>query len=66
MVIPFLVIFCLHNAKWPGIFLHLATVAASVVTDFKILDMYTFKKDKHCFWKLVAKKVKWMNENMSP
>jgi hypothetical protein len=29
-----LVIFCLLNAKCPGIFLSLATVAASVITDF--------------------------------
>jgi hypothetical protein len=41
-------------------------VAASVITDFEILDMYTFKKDKNYFWKLVAKEVKWVNDNMSP
>jgi hypothetical protein len=62
---PFLVLFCLHNAKCPGIFLHLATVVASVITDFKILNMCTSIKDKHYFWKLVAKEVKWVNENMS-
>jgi hypothetical protein len=45
---PFLVIFCLH-AKCPSIFLSLATVAASVITDFEILNMCTFKKDKHYF-----------------
>jgi hypothetical protein len=46
---PSLVIFCLHNAKCPCIFLPPATVAASVITDFEILDMYTFKKDKNYF-----------------
>jgi hypothetical protein len=33
---PFLVIFCGHSFKCPSIFLCLATVAASVITDFKI------------------------------
>ena len=51
---PFLVIFCLHNAKCPCIFLPLATVAASVITNFQISNMCTSKKDKHYFWKLVA------------
>jgi hypothetical protein len=46
---PFLVIFCLHNAKCPCIFLPPATVAASVITDFEILNMCTSKKDKHYF-----------------
>jgi hypothetical protein len=46
---PFLVNFCLHNAKCPGIFLCLATVAASVIMDFEILNMCTSKKDKHYF-----------------
>jgi hypothetical protein len=46
---PFLVFFGLHNANCPCIFLRLATVAASVITDFKILNMYTSKKDKHYF-----------------
>jgi hypothetical protein len=41
----------------PGIFLRLATVAASVITDFKIFNMYTSKKDEH-YLKLVAKEVK--------
>jgi ribosomal protein L24E len=41
-------------------------VAASVITDFEILNMCTFKKDKHYFWKLVPKEVKWVNESMSP
>jgi hypothetical protein len=45
----FLVIFCLHNAKCPIIFLPLATVTASVITDFEILNMCTSKKDKHYF-----------------
>jgi hypothetical protein len=51
---PFLVIFCLHNAKCPCISLPLATVAASVMTDFEILNMCTSRKDKHYFLKLVA------------
>jgi hypothetical protein len=55
---PFLVIFCVHNAKCSGIFLRLATVVASVITDFKILKICTFKKYKHYFSKLVAKEVK--------
>jgi hypothetical protein len=46
---PFLAIFCLHNVKCPGVFLRLATVVASVITDFKILNMCTSKKDKHYF-----------------
>jgi hypothetical protein len=46
---PFLVIFCLHNAKCPSIFLPLATVAASVITDFEILNMCTSMKDKNYF-----------------
>ena len=46
---PFLAIFCLHNAKCPCIFLPLATVAASVITNFEILNMCTSKKDKHYF-----------------
>jgi hypothetical protein len=29
-------------------------VAASVITDFEILNMCTSRKDKHYFWKLVA------------
>jgi hypothetical protein len=41
---PFLVIFCL-----PCIFLPLATVAASVITDFEILNMCTSQKDQHYF-----------------
>jgi hypothetical protein len=48
------------------IFLRLATVAASVTTNFKIFKMCTFNKDKHYFWKLVAKEMKWVNENMGP
>jgi hypothetical protein len=40
-------------------------VVASVITDFKIFNMCTFRKDKHYFWKLVAKEVKWVHENMS-
>jgi hypothetical protein len=55
---PFFVIFCVHNAKCPGIFLRLATMAASVITDFKICNMCTCKKDKHNFRILVAKEVK--------
>jgi hypothetical protein len=43
----FLVIFCFHDTKCPGVFLSLATVAASVITDFKIFIMCTSKKDKH-------------------
>jgi hypothetical protein len=39
---PFLVIFCLHNAKCPCIFLPLATVLASVITDFEILNKCAF------------------------
>jgi hypothetical protein len=66
VVFPFLVIFCLHNAKCPCIFLPVATVASSVITDFEILNICTSKKDKHYFWKLVAKKVKWVNKNMGP
>jgi hypothetical protein len=46
---PFLVIFCFHNTKFPGVFLLLATVAASVNTDFKIFNMCTSQKDKHYF-----------------
>jgi hypothetical protein len=46
---PFLVIFCVHNTKCSGIFLRLATVAASATTDFKIFNMCTFRKDKHDF-----------------
>jgi hypothetical protein len=46
---PFLVFFCLHNAKCPCTFLPLATVAASIITDFEILNMCTSKKDKHYF-----------------
>jgi hypothetical protein len=46
---PFLVIFCLDNDKCPGIFLRIATVVASVITDLKILNMCTSKKDKHYF-----------------
>jgi hypothetical protein len=46
---PFLVISCLHTAKCPGIFRRLATVVASVIMDFKILNMCTSKKDKHYF-----------------
>jgi hypothetical protein len=30
----------------PGVFLHLATVAESVITDFKIFKMCTSRKDK--------------------
>jgi hypothetical protein len=61
----FIVMFCVHNTKCPGIFLRLATVAASVITDFKIFHMCTYRKDKH-FWKYFAKEVKWVDENMSP
>jgi hypothetical protein len=39
----FLVIFFVHNTKCPGIFLHLATVEASVITDSKIFNMCTSK-----------------------
>jgi hypothetical protein len=46
---PFLAIFCLHNAKSPCIFLPLATVLASVIRDFEILNKCTFWKDKHYF-----------------
>jgi hypothetical protein len=46
---PFLVIFCLHNAKCSSIYLPLATVAASVITNFEILDICTSKKDKQSF-----------------
>jgi hypothetical protein len=46
---PFLVIFCFHDTKCSGVFLRLATVTASVITDFKIFNMCTSKKDKHYF-----------------
>jgi hypothetical protein len=36
----FLVVFCFHNTKCPGVFLHLAMVAAGVITDFKIFSKY--------------------------
>jgi hypothetical protein len=38
----FLAIFCLHNTKCHCIFLPLATVLASVITDFEILNKCTF------------------------
>jgi hypothetical protein len=44
---PLLVIFCVNNAKCPGVFLHLVTVVASFITDFKTFNMCISKKDKH-------------------
>jgi hypothetical protein len=35
MFSSFVVIFCFHNIKCPGVFLHLAMVAASVIMNFK-------------------------------
>jgi hypothetical protein len=35
----FYVDFFFHNTKRPGVFVRLVTVAASVITDFKIVDM---------------------------
>jgi hypothetical protein len=46
---PILLIFCFHYTKCPDIFLRLATVAASVSTDFKIFNMNTAKKDEYYF-----------------
>jgi hypothetical protein len=37
-------VFCFNDTKCPGVFLHLATVAASVITDFEIFYMCTSKK----------------------
>jgi hypothetical protein len=46
---PFLVIFCFHKNKYSGVFLRLATVAASVITDFKIFNKCTSEKNnKSC------------------
>jgi hypothetical protein len=60
-------IFCFHNTKTPCLFLHIATVVASVITKFKIFNMCTSTcNDKHHFIKLVAKEMKCENENMSP
>jgi hypothetical protein len=39
LFLPFLVIFCFHDTKCPLVFLRVATVAASVITDYKILNM---------------------------
>jgi hypothetical protein len=65
-VLPIFSVFCVHNAKCSGIFLRLTTLAASVITDFKIFDMYTSKKYQHYCWKLVAKEMKRVNVNISP
>jgi hypothetical protein len=49
---PFLVTFRFHSTKCPGVFLPLATVAASVIADFDISNMRTSKKDKHYFFNI--------------
>jgi hypothetical protein len=59
----FLVIVCFHNTESPCVFLRLATVAATVITDFKIFTLCTSKNDRHHFLKLVAKEMKWANES---
>jgi hypothetical protein len=44
--------FCFHDTKCPGVFLRLATMAESVSTDFKIINVCTSMKDKHYFLKI--------------
>jgi hypothetical protein len=53
-----------HNTKGSSEFLHIATVAAGVIMDFKIL--HTSKKNRHCFLKYFVVGMKCENENMGP
>jgi hypothetical protein len=58
--------FCFYNTKHPIVFLCLATVVASVITDIEIINMCTSKIDSHYFWKVVAKEMKCENEDLGP